>query len=328
MRSGTRSRMLRIGALLVALIAGPAVRLGAQGVLSAIETDVDKIVRTARPSVVTLVARDPGARGATRIGSGVAIADDEVLTTASVVGRASHVWVRTANRLQFDAVPIGADPISNLALLKVLDARLPALQYATSRPPRVGDWVIALGTSRDNPDHFGSSLGNITFHHRDPRLPLMQLTNVVYPGFSGAAVVNAHGEVVGIRQGDLDPDSREQLPPTERPPSGTSFMLPVESAEPIALMLERQGRVHDGYLGVSAHAVSVESETARGLRIPLGVQVEDVTPGSPAARVGLRSGDLVVAFEGVPVEYPTQLARWVAASPPGTAVRLVWVRDE
>jgi serine protease Do len=86
--------------------------------------------------------------------------------------------------------------------------------------------------------------------------------------------------------------------------------------------------MHSGYLGVSTRAVSVESESEKGTSVPLGVQVLDVTPGSPAARVGLRRGDLIVAFEGVQVEDPMQLGRWVTASTPGSAVRLVWVRDE
>ena len=156
----------------------------------------------------------------------------------------------------------------------------------------------------------------------------MQLTNVVYPGFSGAAVVNARGELAGLLQGQLDPESQQGISLGERLPTGMSFMLPVESLRPAFLALEREGRVRYAYLGVSTRGVSVESETHKGTSVPLGAEVLDVVPGGPAARAGLQRGDLIVAFEDVPVEYPAQLARWVAASTPGTTVQLVWARDE
>ncbi len=307
----------------------------AQGALSALETDVDLILATTRPSVVTVVSvydagpgSRPDSRLATRVGTGVAVAEDEILTTYSVVGQSRQIWVRTSNRLQLQAMLVGVDPISNLALLRVPGVRLPALPFASSRPAGVGDWVITVGTARDAHDRAAHSLGTVAFRHRDPRLPLMQLTNVVYPGFSGAAVVNAKGELVGLMEGELDTQSQADLLPGERVPAGVSFMLAVDDLRPVYLQLHREGRVHYGYLGVSTRAVSVASESQRGESVPLGVEVLDVTAGSPASRAGLRRGDLIVAFEGVRVEDPMQLGRWVTASPPGSAVKLVWVRDE
>src|SRR5262249_1457323 len=81
-------------------------------------------------------------------------------------------------------------------------------------------------------------------------------------------------------------------------------------------------------LGVSTRGESVDSESQPGSRVPIGARVEQVIPTSPAARLGLKRGDLIVAFEGERVENPEQLARWVAASPPGSSVALVWVRGE
>jgi C-terminal processing protease CtpA/Prc len=80
-----------------------------------------------------------------------------------------------------------------------------------------------------------------------------------------------------------------------------------------------------GYLGVTTSGASVASQQ-EGVEVPLGALVEVVLPASPAAKLGLRRGDLIVGFEGERVEYPTQLARWVAATPPGSSVGLVWVR--
>jgi serine protease Do len=318
-------------ALLVPMTPAPR----AQGTLAALETDVDVLLATTRPSVVTIVCVRNAPEGvrtetapSTRIGSGVAVSGDEILTTASVVSRASQIWVRTSNRLQLQALVVGTDPISNVALLRVPGVDLPAVRFASSRPARVGDWAITVGTARDSHDRTAHSLGSVAFRHRDPRRPLWQLTNVVYPGFSGAAVVDARGDLIGILQGELDPASQAGIATGERAPAGVSFMLGVDDLRSIYLQLHREGRMHYGYLGVSTRGVSVESESEKGTQVPLGVEVLDVVPGGPAARAGLRRGDMIVAFEGVAVADPMQLSRWVAASAPGSAVGLVWVRDE
>jgi len=86
--------------------------------------------------------------------------------------------------------------------------------------------------------------------------------------------------------------------------------------------------VPHGYLGVSTRAASVESTTEPGLSVPIGAKVVSTVPGSPAQAVGLEPGDVIVGFERERVEFPEQLARWVAATPPETMVRLVWVRNE
>jgi serine protease Do len=219
------------------------------------------------------------------------------------------------------------DPIFNVALLRVPEVRLPPLPLAADRPPQVGDWVVALGTSfRAQPTQ---SVGNVAFLHRDPRVPLLQLTNAVYPGNSGGAALNPRGELVGIVEGELGaPDFEVRGPDFERRPTGTSLVLPIEVIRPAYEGLRAEGRVRHGYLGVTTRAASVESETSAGSRVPLGAFVEAVIAQSPAAHAGLRRGDLVVGFEGDRVEYPEQLARWVAATRPGVAVDLVWVRDE
>src|SRR5207249_6927064 len=109
---------------------------------------------------------------------------------------------------------------------------------------------------------------------------------------------------------------------------GTSFVLPTESLAPVYRMLRRLGHVPHGLLGVTTRAYSVESVSEQGARVPLGALVESVLPGGPAARAGLRRGDLIVGFDRERVESPDQLARWVAASPPNSAVELVWARHE
>ena len=320
-----------------AMLLLPAAPLFGQSPLSALQTDVDQVTQKARASVVTVFAqRTAMVRGArdsqprrklhTRVGSGVAVEENLILTTASVVLGAERVMVRTANGLQVDAELAGLDPVFNIALLKVPELRLPAIPFASGRPAQEGDWVIALGTSfRAQPTQ---SVGYVASRYPEPRVPLLQLTNTVYPGNSGGAALNPRGELVGIVQGELaSPSASAGSVDGERRPGGMSFVLPVETVRPVYLSLRREGRVRHGYFGVTTSAASVKSD-AEGVEVPIGARIESIAPGGPAARLGLKPGDLVVGFDRERVEYPSQLARWVPATSPGTEVEFVWVRGE
>ena len=329
--------------LLTALAAFAAPRpASTQGTLFQLQTDVDQIVHRARASVVTVFAQNmPGETRAsgetgtapssvrvhTRVGSGVAIDESLILTTASVVLGANRVVVRTANGIQVEAELVGMDPIYNVALLRVPEVHLPPLRFSEDRSAQVGDWVVALGTSyRAQPTQ---SVGNVAYVYRDPRVPLLQVTNAVYPGNSGGAALNPRGELVGIVQGELGaPDFDTRGPESERRPIGMSLVLPIEAIRPAFEGLRLEGRVRHGYLGVTTRAASVESDLNAGSRVPLGALVEATVLRSPAAQAGLKRGDLIVGFEGDRVEYPEQLARWVTATRPGTTVDLVWVHNE
>jgi len=329
---------LRGPTLLLAALLALAAPAHAQNALSALQTDVDQVTKKARASVVTVFAQRTatvrGARDAqpkrrlhTRVGSGVAVEEDAILTTASVVLGAERVMVRTANGTQLDAIVAGIDPVFNVALLRVPELRLPPIPFATGRAAQAGDWVIALGTSyRAQPTQ---SVGYVAFRFPEPRIPLLQLTNTVYPGNSGGAALNPRGELVGIVQGELaSPEATLSGASDERRPGGMSFVLPVETVRPVYLSLRKEGRVRHGYLGVSTTAASVTSDTEQGLEVPIGARIESVAAGGPAARLGLKPGDLVVGFDRERVEYPSQLARWVAATSPGSEVEFVWVRDD
>lgn len=331
------ARPIVFAASLLAAVGAPMTVAVAQGTLSAIEADVDQIARHGRPSMITIVAqrevvtRLPGGatqtnRTHSRMGSGVAVGVDEILTTASVVLGANRILVRTDNGLEVEAVLVGMDPIFNIALLRAPRLQLPAVKFA-SRPSQMGDWVIVLGSSyRALPTQ---SVGNIAYRFREPRMNLLQLTNEVYPGNSGGAALNSRGELVGLVQGELGtPEAPGNRRRAERRPSGMSFVIPSEDIVPVYRSLHRDGRVHLGYLGVSTRPAFVDSESEPGTRVPIGALVESVQAGGPADLVGLRKGDLIVAFEGEKVEYPEQLARWVAAAPPSTRVPLVWVHND
>lgn len=322
----------------VAFAGGPAPVVRAQGTLSAIQADVDAISRHARPSVVTVIAQravstpalragqPPTSRLHSRVGSGVAVAINEVVTTASVVLGAEKLVVVTENGISVDARLVGMDPVRNVALLRVDGVELPPIVLA-DRPASLGDWVIALGVSyRGQPTQ---SVGNVSYRFREPRLSLLQLTNDVYPGNSGGAALDTHGNLVGLVQGELGaPESGTSPNEGDHRPTGLSIVVPVEDVAAVLRDVRRDGRAHLGYMGVSTRAGNVESASQPGERVPLGAIVEAYVPGGPAERLGLRKGDLIVAFEGERVEYPEQLARWVAATPPGTIVSVVWARND
>jgi S1-C subfamily serine protease len=322
-------RTLLVLLLGATLLSGPR-PVFSQGTLSALETDVDQISRSARPSVVTILAHNTTVRRTRRgeqesrthirVGSGVAVDEQWIMTTASVVQGAERLMVRTTNGLQVAAQVAGTDPISNLALLRVTEIRLPVLKFSTSRAPQEGEWVMAIGTSHYRAQ-ITQSVGTIAYRHLEPRLSLLQLTNTVYPGYSGGAVLNARGELIGLVQGELG--ARD--PATA--PGNSSFVMPIETVRPVYESLRREGRVRHGYLGVSTKLETVEAE-AKDMQIPLGARVESAQSGGPAARAGLVRGDLIVAFDRARVEYPEQLARWVAASRPGSVIELTWVRND
>jgi len=187
--------------------------------------------------------------------------------------------------------------------------------------------VVALGSSyRAAPTQ---SVGRIAYRFQEPRSSLLQLTNEVFPGNSGGAALDARGELVGLVQGELGtPEAPGQREGRERRPGGMSFVIPVDDIQRVYTDLKSSGRVRHGFLGVSTRAAFVDSDTQPGLRVPIGALVEAVQAGGPAARAGIVKGDLIVAFDGERVEYPTQLARWVAQTRPARTVGLVWVHDE
>lgn len=343
-RKTARPRLGVFGALLASSLAvlgifAESSRVAsAQGAVTAVEVDVDALAARARPSMLTVIAQrelttrvrqsQTTKRTHSRMGSGVAIGTDEILTTASVVLGSNRVFVITANGLQVEAAIAGMDPIRNIALLRAPSLQLPAVHFAT-RPPQLGDWVVTLGSSyRAQPTQ---SVGHVASRYREPRTSLLQLTNEVFPGNSGGAVLNTRGELVGLVQGELGtpeaPGGRRDSD-SERRPGGMSFVIPSGDIQPAYRSLQREGRVRLGYFGVSTRGAFVESESEPGVRIPIGAIVEGTQSGGPAEKLGLRKSDLVVAYDGERVEYSEQLARWVAATPPGTVVEVVWVRND
>ncbi|MCX5932077.1 MAG: trypsin-like peptidase domain-containing protein [Cyanobacteria bacterium] len=264
-------------------------------------------------------------------GSGVVIdATGLVLTNAHVVERVDQVEVTLADGRQLDGTVVGADPVTDLAVVRIEAPRgLKAAPLGDSEALEVGDWAIALGSP------YGLertvTLGIVSSLHRninslgfaDKRLDLIQTDAAINPGNSGGPLINAAGEVIGIntlvRSG---------------PGAGLGFAIPINLARGVADQLRTGADVVHPYLGLQL--VPLTARRARDnnrdpeavLQLPErdGALVQRVQQGSPAESAGLRRGDLVVAAADQPVTSPAALLQRVEASRVGEALPLKVVR--
>jgi serine protease Do len=253
------------------------------------------------------------------VGSGFIISDDGyVLTNAHVVEGADEVTVTLTDRREFKAKVLGADRRSDVALLKVTATNLPYLRTGDSSKIRVGEWVIAIG-SPFNLDNTVTA-GIISAKSRDTGeyLPLIQSDVAVNPGNSGGPLINMRGEVIGINS---------QIATLSGAYNGISFAVPIDEVMRVADQLKKTGRVTRGRLGVQISEVTRDVAESLGLGKARGAEVSMVEPGGPAEKGGIRVGDIILKFDGQPIETTRDLPRIVGASKIGTrATVTVWRR--
>jgi len=260
--------------------------------------------------------RDGPRRGA---GSGFIIdADGSILTNNHVIERAERIIVKLSDGRTFRARVVGADPDTDIALVKIdAPAGLPVAPLGSSSSLRMGEWVCAIGNPLDY-EHT-VTVGVVSYLGR--KLFDMSLDNYIQTdaainfGNSGGPLINARGEVVGINAAI---SSRA---------SNIGFAVPVDAASAILPQLRARGRVSRGYIGVALR--DVDGDVERSLKLPVshGAMVQDVTDGSPAERAGLQPYDVVVALDDHAIANDDQLIREIAARTPGTSAQLHLVRD-
>lgn len=272
-----------------------------------------------RPSVGDVPGRPERApRG---LGSGVIIdPSGVVLTNAHVVGAASEVDVTLLDGTKHRAKVVGADKRTDLAVLR-LEAngkKFPFLPLGDSSEVQVGDWVLAVGSP------FGLQAtvtsGIVSAKARQigagPYDDYLQTDAAINPGNSGGPLVNMRGEVIGINTAIV------------RGGSGIGFAIPATMAKQIAGQLLENGKVTRGWLGVALQPLTSDLAASFGAEGKKGALISDVTADSPAARAGLKSGDVLLEVDGHKVENPSDVARAVALVAPGrTATLSVW-RDK
>jgi serine protease Do len=256
-------------------------------------------------------------------GSGVIISPDgTILTNHHVVGEADTVTVKLADGREFRAKTVGTDPRSDVAVIKIAAQNLPVLPLGNSEALEVGEWVMAIG----NP--FGLThtitVGVVSAKGRS-RLGIVdyedfiQTDAAINPGNSGGPLVNMNGEVVGLNTAIFSRSGGYM---------GIGFAIPIDMVKMIKEQLVTTGKVVRGYLGVHIQDLTRELAESFGLKTTEGVLVAEVAKDSPAAKGGLKAGDVVVALNGTPVHNTGQLRNTVAMMAPGTKVQLKVVRDD
>lgn len=268
----------------------------------------------------------PATREATALGSGFIIDPTGYVVTANHViaaakgGNVSLITVTLADRREYPARVIGKDEGSDLALLKIEGRNLPYVRFGDSTKARVGDWALAIG----NPFGLGGTVtaGIVSALHRDIGSRqaydrYIQTDASINQGNSGGPLFDTSGNVIGINTIIYSPTGGN---------IGLGFAIPAEIARPVVDQLRNGGKVHRGYLGVSIQPMRDDIADGLGLPRNRGEIVADVTPGGPAARAGLRRGDVIVRVAGVDVTPDASLSYTVANQKIGATIPIDYIR--
>lgn len=251
---------------------------------------------------------------ATGLGSGFIISQDGyILTNAHVVEDAQEVLVKLTNKREYKAKVIGADPYTDVALLKIDAKELPVVKIGDANLIEPGEWVAAIGS----PFGFENSVtvGVISAKGRslpnESYVPFIQTDVAVNPGNSGGPLFSTKGEVIGINA---------QIYSQTGGFMGISFAIPMDVAMTIANQLRETGKVTRGRIGVQLQELTLDLASMLGMKEPRGALVAAVQRGGPADKAGIQPGDVILSLNGQAVEYSADLARLVAGTKPGETV--------
>ncbi len=263
----------------------------------------------------------PGPEEAQSLGSGF-IVDTEgyILTNNHVVEDAEEILVLLSDRRELKAKLIGSDKRSDIALLKVDARSLPVVKIGQSDKLKVGEWVMAIG-SPFGFDH-SVSVGVVSALGRnlpsENYVPFIQTDVAINPGNSGGPLFNLDGEVVGINS---------QIYSRTGGFMGLSFAIPVDVAMEVVAQLKSKGYVARGWLGVLIQDVTRDLAESFGMKTPSGALVSKVLDDSPAAKAGLKTGDVILEFEGKPIDRSSDLPPLVGHAPIGSTAKLKILRS-
>jgi serine protease Do len=254
-------------------------------------------------------------------GSGFFISSDGyILTNNHVVDHAGSVEVKTVDGKAYPAKVVGTDAGTDLAVLKVdSNGSFPHVIFAAT-PPRIGDWVLAVGY----PFGLGGTVtaGIVSAVGRDigsgAYNDFLQIDAPINKGNSGGPTFNLQGEVVGINTAIYSPSGGS---------IGIAFDIPADTAKSVAAELQAKGAVSRGWLGVTVQPVTQDIADSLSLKQAKGALVDDVQNGGPAARAGVKTGDVVLSMNGGAIADSRELAHRVGARHPGEVVTLQVWRD-
>ncbi|MFA5676865.1 MAG: DegQ family serine endoprotease [Pseudomonas sp.] len=261
-------------------------------------------------------------RQAQSLGSGFIVSKDGyVLTNNHVVHGADEIFVRLSDRRELEATLVGADPRSDLALLKVeAGADLPVVRMGKSADLKTGEWVLAIGS----PFGFEYSVtaGIVSAKGRslpnESYVPFIQTDVAINPGNSGGPLFNLAGEVVGINS---------QIFTRSGGFMGLSFAIPVDVAMDVVDQLKNDGTVRRGWLGVVIQEVNKDLAESFGLPRPAGALVAQIMPDGPGAKGGLRVGDVILKLNDQDIVMSSDLPHAVGRLRPGQKASMQIIRD-
>jgi serine protease Do len=258
----------------------------------------------------------PLLRGA---GSGFIVSSDGyILTNAHVVAQADEVTVTLTDRREFPAQVIGTDIRTDVAVLKIDAKDLPTVKIGDPSKLRPGEWVLAIGSpfGLENSATAGIVSATARAVVGETDVPFIQTDVAVNPGNSGGPLFNLRGEVVGINSMIFSRTGGYM---------GISFAVPIDVAMDVRDQLIKTGRVVRGRIGVAVQNVDAPLARSFGLDRPRGALVSSVEEGGPAARAGLKPGDVILAVNGEPVDQSAAVSRLISRQKPGQQVTLtIW----
>jgi serine protease Do len=258
------------------------------------------------------------------LGSGVIISPDGyIVTNNHVIDGATDIHVTMSNREVYPAKLIGADPLTDLAVIKIEGRGFPSIPWGDSTKLEPGQTVLAFG----NPYGFQFSVtrGIVSALNRpnpesDRRKPgqFIQTDAAINQGNSGGALVDARGELIGINTFLYSPNGAF---------AGMGFAIPTQIAQPTVSTLMRDGKVRHGYIGISIEDVTPQNAKFFDVKKAVGALVSDVTPDSPGSKAGLKSGDVITELNGKPVSDAGELQMETSQKQPGDTIHLSVIRD-
>ena len=271
---------------------------------------------------------EPVTREATSLGSGFIIDPSGYIVTNNHVISASEgkgpavetITVTLSDRREYKARIVGRDTLTDMALLKIEATNLPFVKFGNSQGARVGDWVIAIG----NPFGLGGTVtaGIVSALHRNIGSGqydrYIQTDASINQGNSGGPLFDLDGNVIGINTAIFSPTGGNV---------GLGFAIPAELSRPVIEQLRATGTVKRGYLGVGIQPLTTDIAAGLGLPKDKGEIVASVEPSGPAARAGIKQGDVVVKINGSDVTFDNTLSFVVANTPIGSAVPIELIRD-
>jgi serine protease Do len=257
----------------------------------------------------------------TTIGSGFFISPDGyAVTNDHVVENSDTVQVRTNDNKSLTAKVVGRDPLSDLALIKVEGGKNFSYVKLADRPPRVGDWVLAVGS----PYGLGGSVtaGIVSARGRSIKSnsaeDFLQIDAPINKGDSGGPSFNTDGKVIGVNSMIFSPSGGS---------AGIAFAVPADTVKTVIPQLKAKGRVTRGWMGVRIQSVTPDIASGLGMNNLHGAIVASVLSDSPAAKAGVASGDVITSVAGAPINDAEQLSKKIFATAPGSSVQLGVLRQ-